>query len=57
MTAPFLHEDWAHQFDPTTDVAYDAAGLLQFTGTKPGLEADVTRYFAQRDEDGLGEGH
>lgn len=42
-----------HQFDPYTDVTTDAAGLLQFTGTKPALEADVTRYFAERSEDDL----
>jgi hypothetical protein len=46
----------AHQFDPYNDIATDAAGLLQFTGNKPGLEADCTRYFSERDED-AGETH
>ena len=40
-----------HQYDPYRDVTYDAAGVLRFSGNKPGLEADCTRYFSQRQED------
>lgn len=42
-----------HHYDPYHDVAYDTHGLLAFTGTKPALERDCTRYFAQRNEDSI----
>lgn len=41
-----------HQFDPETDVAIDANGLLRWNSDKPALHAAVAGYFASRQEDG-----
>lgn len=39
-------------FNPATDIARDYQGLWRWTGNKPGLRDDVTRYFIERSEDG-----
>jgi hypothetical protein len=41
-----------HDFDPERDIALDEGGCWAWTGTNPGLEAAVARYFAARREDG-----
>jgi len=40
------------QFDPETDLQASSAGLWEWTGSKPQLQADVLEYFAARREDG-----
>ncbi len=45
-----LLQKW--DFNPATDIARDFQGLWRWTGNKPGLRDDVTRYFIERSEDG-----
>ena len=40
-----------NNFDPLVDITKDWQGLLKWTGNKPKLEADVARYFINRNED------
>lgn len=55
----FYIERWEtlkkHQFDPDADIRYDAQGLLELSGNKPGLRDDIRAYFRSRDEDGRNE--
>jgi hypothetical protein len=41
-----------HKFDPTTDLKRNTWGVVELTGNKPELRADLDRYFRSRDEDG-----
>jgi hypothetical protein len=44
-------EKW--KFDPATDLQFDAQGLYQFTGNKPGMEAELKRTMITRNEDSI----
>ena len=39
-------------FDPDTDTFVNKDGILELSGTKPGIEKDILRYFTERKEDG-----
>ncbi len=41
------------QFDPARDLTFDAQGLYRFTGTKPGMEAELKRTMISRNEDSI----
>lgn len=41
-----------HAFDPETDAAYDACGVLQLAGQGRRLQPDLDAYFLGRNEDG-----
>jgi len=41
-----------YNFHPNTDTFINKDGILELTGTKPGIEKDLLRYFTERKEDG-----
>lgn len=52
-------ERWAilkdGEYDPTTDLHKDWQGVLCLTNEKPWLAEEISRYFRQRNEDGIDE--
>ena len=50
-------ERWVYlresNFDPDTDLCRGHNGVIRLTGTKPTLALGCSRYFAQRNEDGI----
>lgn len=55
----FYRERWGillqHNFDPLNDIHYDDQGLWALNNNKPGLKADLMRYFRSRSEDSMEE--
>jgi len=41
-----------YNFHPDTDTFVNKDGILELSGTKPGIEKDILRYFTERKEDG-----
>lgn len=40
-----------NHFNPHTDICYNQDGILEFTGSNPGLRDGIAEYFATRNED------
>lgn len=40
-----------HDFDPATDIRYNADGILEWTSVKPEMHREIADYFASREED------